>query len=200
MLPKVTVPEGVQHDVEVVKFTIGREDAARALWSYGSRSPTAGEYTKLVMQGEVMMSDTKAEIRDHYEPVYAAKGNCLVAGLGLGVVVQGMLLKTEVTKVTVIEKSQDVIDLVADHYYNMFGRERLEIICADIFEWKAPKNVRYDVAWYDIWRDLCTDNLSEMTKLHRKFGRKTDWQGSWGKSLLVSLKRREKKEANYFHW
>jgi hypothetical protein len=46
--------------------------------------------------------------------------------------------------------------------------------------------------WHDIWLDLCTDNLEGMGKLHRKYGRRTDWQGSWEKDRLLSHRRREK--------
>ena len=59
--------------------------------------------------------------------------------------------------------------------------KRVTIINADAFEWKPPKDQRYDVVWHDIWDNICGDNLPEMTKLHRKYGKKTDWQGSWCK-------------------
>lgn len=40
-----------------------------------------------------------------------------------------------------------------------------------------------------IWDSLCADNLEEMTKLKRRFGRRTDWQGCWGEYQC----RRDKK-------
>jgi len=102
--------------------------------------------------------------------------------------------KKEVDHITVIEKNQDVIDLVESHYHDMFGCDRFKVICADIFCWKPPKGVKYDMAWYDIWNDLCLDNLPEMHKLHRKFGCKTNWQGSWSREILNRKNRIEKRK------
>ena len=56
---------------------------------------------------------------------------------------------------------------------------KLNIICADALEWKPPKGTRYNAVWHDIWDNICGDNLDDMKKLHRKYGRRTNWQGSW---------------------
>ena len=50
---------------------------------------------------------------------------------------------------------------------------------ADALEYKPPRGEQYDVVWHDIWPNICTDNLPEMHKLHRKYGRRCNWQGSW---------------------
>lgn len=89
-----------------------------------------------------------------------------------------MLDKPAVDKVTVIEISPDVITLVGSYLKEHFGA-RLEIIEADAFTWQPPRGVRYGAVWHDIWDNICSDNLPEMHKLHRKYGRRTDWQGSW---------------------
>ncbi len=60
--------------------------------------------------------------------------------------------------------------------------ERVEIIKADIFDWKAPKctvGPRYEIAWFDIWNEICGDNVLEMTKLKRRYGKKALWKGCW---------------------
>jgi hypothetical protein len=64
----------------------------------------------------------------------------------------------------------------------MYG-DRVEIIQADAFSWKPPKNIRYGMVWHDIWPNICGDNYPEMKTLHRRYGRKADWQGSWCKGL-----------------
>jgi hypothetical protein len=38
-----------------------------------------------------------------------------------------------------------------------------------------------------------TDNLEDMHKLHRRFGRRADWQGSWGRSFLEHVRRQEQR-------
>jgi hypothetical protein len=59
------------------------------------------------------------------------------------------------------------------------GDDRLRVIHADALKWMPPKVMRWSVVWHDIWDDISVDNLNEMTKLHRRYGRRCDWQGSW---------------------
>ena len=139
------------------------------------------------------MSDTPDEMGDHYFAVQEAVGKCFIVGLGIGMVLNAMALKEAVKKVIVIEKSPEIIELVSDFYQEKFG-EKIEIICADIFEWKPPKEEYYDVVWFDIWDELCSDNLDEMSTLHRRFGKKAKWKGSWGKGLSQSMRRSEKRD------
>jgi spermidine synthase len=124
------------------------------------------------------MSDTPAELEDMYYFVYHAKGKVLINGLGLGAAVQAVLSKPEVEHVTVIEISEDVIKLVADHYLKRYG-DRLTIIHADALTWQPPKGQKFDTVWHDIWDSICTDNLEEMGRLHRRYGKRAAWQASW---------------------
>ena len=123
------------------------------------------------------MSDTPAEQRDHCEAVRRATGSCLLNGLGIGMVLKNILLKDDVTDVTVVEISQDLIDMVSPHYND----PRVTFVCSNAFDYKPPKGKRYNMVWHDIWDYICSDNLPEMTRLHRKYGRRADWQGSWCK-------------------
>ena len=137
----------------------------------------------------MVMSDTPDEIRDHLGAIYMAKGRCLVVGLGIGMVAQAMLRKPEVEHVTIVEKSSDVIQLVGPWLTAKFPG-RVTIVEADIFEWKPPKGERWTVAWFDIWDEICADNLPEMTTLHRRFARRVDWKGSWGRVQALRQERR----------
>jgi hypothetical protein len=200
-----SVPEGVSGNWEVKKFIVSDEDARfsalRSVFSFSSRgrSVPAGQYTGLYVDGQVMMSDTPSELRGNFGPVSVASGICLVSGLGLGCVVEGMLKKRDsqgrlaVDKVIVLEKSKDVIKLVGLYLLDRY-RDRLEIRNVDALEYKPPREERYDVVWHDIWLYLCEDNLEEMTKLHRRYGRKADWQGSWGREILK--RRRQQNRRN----
>jgi len=187
---KVDVPEGISGNWKVERFEVTEEDEKfqrlRALFSAGRYVP-AGHYTRLTHNNHVVMSDTPDEISDVMSAVWNAKGNVLINGLGLGIVTNAILQKPEVEHVTVIEISLDVIALVAEHYKTRFGN-RLEVILADAFEWKPPKGKWYNAVWHDIWNDICSDNLAEMHKLHRKYGRRADWQGSWCRHLCERYK------------
>jgi spermidine synthase len=78
-----------------------------------------------------------------------AKGRILVTGLGLGCVVRGLLANPAVEHVTCIEKSPDVMKLVAPY----MPRDRLTIIQADALEWAKFNEDHFDYAWHDLWTD-----------------------------------------------
>ena len=183
---QINVSDGKMNKWEVSTFEVTKEDLAitniRALLHPGGRTINPGKYKRLTRNGHLVMSNTQAEIRDLFEFIYKAKqgGNILINGLGLGVALTAILESNNIKSVTVIEKSVDVIALVEPSFLH---DKRVNIIHADAFEWKPPKGIRYSVVWHDIWDDICSDNLPEMAKLHRKYGRKTDWQGSWCKEL-----------------
>lgn len=185
---KVDVPEGQSGPWAVKKFTVSKKDAdfnnTRAMFSFGGggRDIMPGEYTKLVRNDATIMSDTPAEIRDHMKFVKIASlgGHILINGLGLGWAVEALLNADRVKTITVIEKSKDVIDLVKQHYYDKCPKDKhLIIVHADAFEYKPQKGQRYSAVWHDIWDNICGDNIEDMKKLHRKYGKRTDWQGSW---------------------
>lgn len=199
LIPQVTVPEGVSGIWKVERFTVSTEDSKMdSLYGsfHGNRFTPPGTYTRLTRNGFLIMSDTPDEMRDHLSPVHYAQGHILINGLGLGMVLNACLVKPEVEKATVIEMSEDVINLVGPHYKQLFG-DRVEIIHASAFDYKPPKEVRYGMVWHDIWGDLCSDNLEEMARLHRKYARKTEWQGSWGKEICLDQRKREKRDRWY---
>lgn len=196
---KVTVPEAENGEWQIKHTLVSDEDEKGERMracnpsSRGRFVPT-GLYTMLYHNGSLWMSDTPDEIRDHLSPIIEAKcrgGNILINGLGIGMVAGAIATLEHVSKVTIIEKSPEVIALVGPSLTEKFG-SKIEIIEADSYEFKPPKGVRYTVVWHDIWLDLCTDNLQFMAKLHRKYGRRTDWQGSWGKELLKYHRQRER--------
>ena len=150
-----------------------------------------GEYTFLYRGNTLVMSDTPNEKRDHYKAIYNAKGRCLIAGLGIGMVLNAIAQKEEVTHIDVVELSSEVIQLVAPYYLKLYPN-KITFHNYSIFDWKPEKNTKYDMAWFDIWDNLCIDNLEEMSKLHRKFGKSAKWKGSWGKELLQYEREKEK--------
>ena len=183
MLQKVDLPDMENGEWRISHFTPEHPDMY-ALF-HGRLSVEVGEtYTRLHRGHTLVMSDTPAEMRDHYAPVRNASGICLINGLGIGMVLKNILLKPDVTKVYVIEISQELIDLVSPYYDD----PRVEFICCDAYEYQPPKGIRYNMVWHDIWDTICEDNLPEMTKLHRKYGRRTDWQGSWCKDTCLRLR------------
>ena len=194
---KVDVPEGTSGRWTVERFTVSKKesDFDRMIAIVGSgrgRFVPPGSYTSLKRGDHMIMSDTPDEIRDHRGFIYSATGRVLIAGLGLGVVLQAVARKPEVTHVTVIEKSPDVIKLVEAHWRTKPWGKKFEVVEADIFDWKLPRGVTYDHLWIDIWDDLCLDNLAEMGKLSRKFARAIPNRSSWGHGFLKAEQRRSR--------
>ena len=193
---QVSVPEGADGAWEVSRFEIDAKAAehdrlmADIAGFQGRRVMPVpeGSYTKLTRNNYLVMTDTPSEMWDHMDPVRRATGSVLLAGLGLGMVLQAILDKDEVEHVTVIEKSPEVIRLVGPHYQC----DRLAIIEADIFEWKPKRGQKFDAAWFDIWDDKCGDNLEGMSKLKRKFARRAKWKGCWSEGHVRSMQRRSR--------
>jgi hypothetical protein len=182
---KVEVPEGTSGDWSVQRFEVTRRKASLfnlRLIRDGQRRRVVplGWYTRLVRGHQVVMSDTPAEAHENFQAYSKARGRVLINGLGLGFVLKAILTKRDVV-VTVVEKSEDVIRLVGPSFRD---DPRVEIICADALTWRPARGERFDVAWHDIWDDICEDNKSDMRALRRAYARKTDWQGCWSAEYL----------------
>ena len=177
---ELNLQEGQSGDWKLSKFSVSEDEARlfniRCLMNgYPQRRIQVGEYWKLTRGGTIVMSNTPAEIRDHIKFIQEAQGKVLIAGLGLGMVLQEVLKKDTVTKVTVVELSQDVINLVGKSYQD----PRLEIVNEDIFKFKPFEH--YDYAWFDIWDDISGDEYVQMKKLSLKFRRYVSHSDCWCK-------------------
>lgn len=191
---EINVPNGTSNDWEVDEFSVDKNDVSQmiSLMKTG-RGVREGTYKRLKRGSTIVMSNTPDEIRDFIYAFSGVKGKVLINGLGLGVTVKYLLANPDITDVIVIEKSKDVIDLVADTYKK---DKRFKVINSDCFEYSPPKGESYDFVWHDIWDYITSDNLEEMKKLHRKYGRRTKSQASW---CRYECERQEKQDRNH-HW
>lgn len=197
-LPKhipVKVPDGESGPWKVYSYEVSKEAetysrmrAAIARSELGRWVP-AGTYKGLKRGGEIIMSNTPDEIKDCYDFFRNASGRVLINGLGLGIALDVILHKVKkddthaVTEVYVIEKSCDVINLVASTFLK---DKRVHIILSDAFEYKPQ--VDFDTVYHDIWDNICSNNLVGMKKLHYKYGKRANWQGSWCREKCKNLK------------
>lgn len=190
LLQKSSIPCGSNGVWAVENFVVSKDeaqvDALRASINGSRRCTPAGKYTKLVRNNVLVMSDTPDEIRDNAHAIRKAHslgGFVLINGLGLGLTVKGILKSKKVKKVTVIEISPEVINLVGTHLLKEFP-ERLEIVNANAFDYKPKKGDKFSVVWHDIWDYICSANKPEMTKLKRKYARRCEWQGCWSEHFM----------------
>ncbi len=196
------IPEGESGEYRIEHFEITLKEAEReemrSIYSrnYLGRMTRPGRFCRLI-RGEgwsrdILMSDTDAERNTNRDVVRAAHGDVLLAGLGLGMVVCPIAQKGEVSSITIVEISQEVIDLVEPYLCKYLGgdAEKVTIICEDIFEYVPTQ--KFDVIYFDIWGDVCGDEYEDTKKLHRKFSRKLvrdgdHFMGSWMRWLIKDL-------------
>lgn len=197
------VPAGKLGDVSVEHMTITDGGGIHAmLHGYGTRN---GTYAILKIRRGVVMSDTDMERRSNVGAAINAKGDVLIGGLGLGMIVCPMLRKPAVTSVTVIEVNPDVAALVepairrwADAQ-GLAHQDRLTIVQGDVFTWKPAKGQKFDAIYFDIWPDISEDNLDGIARLHNRaksWKRPGGWMNSWQAGLLRS-RRRDDRRRNY---
>jgi hypothetical protein len=180
------VPDGNSGDWAVQSFEVSEEAAKLENLRHSLRGASwamirPGVYKRLLCPGGVMMSNTPMELRTNQWIIAKAKGRVLINGLGLGCVLTAILKKPEVTEVWVVEREKDVIDLV---WPTFASDPRCKLIHADALEYRPPKGVRFDVVWHDIWLTICADNLNDMKRLHRRYGRISDKQASWCREII----------------
>lgn len=194
------LPEGALGVAKVSHFEIDARTAGftrlREVVTGGrEKSIPVGRYAQLFVGDTLMMSDTPMERTSNYGVVQNARGHVLIAGLGLGMILHPILAKPEVTRVTVVEKYEDVAKLVGP---TLPHQDKLDLVVGDILTWAPPKGTKYDTIYFDIWPTIDPDNLPQMARLHRRFAsRKTPgaWMDSWKRDELQARKRREARNA-----
>ena len=186
------VPEQKIGSASVKHFTITEPEARfnnmRAAMHGGRREDEVepGRFARLMVSGGLMMSDTHGERWSNWVACRDAKGDVLIAGLGLGMLAVAMSLKESVRSITIVENNSDVIALVGPH----IASEKITVVHGDIFTWLPGRGQKWDCIWFDIWPHVCTDNLKQIAQLHQKFkARKRLWMRSWRHDDLLHRRR-----------
>ena len=183
----VTIPDCEKGDWKVRNFELRDMEFGLAnLRSLRDGVPEAvvssGKYVRLQNSNGVVMSNTQLEYRTNKPFIDAAHGNVLVAGLGLGMVLNPLASKLEVEHITVVEVDPDVIALVLPHYEHI---KNLTVICDDIMDFEPKEsNVKFDVAMFDIWPCMAVENLLDMQVLEDLF-ENIPQKFFWSKEILL---------------
>lgn len=150
-------------DYALGKFTIRQNDSYAI---FHGISP--GNYVRLCHRGEVVMSDTDMEKRTNARFVVNAHGNVLIGGLGIGMILLAIQDKSDVEKIIVVEKSEEVIALVKDQ---LPLNNKVEIVHADVWEYVPP--CKFNTIYLDIWNyintDVYRDSMKPLISRYRKF-------------------------------
>lgn len=145
---------------------------------------TAGTYVRLVdkHKSQIVMSNTPMEVHTNYEFMRRSNGHVLVGGLGLGLILNVIQDKEEIETITVVELFQEVIDLVKPQ---LPLNDKVNIIQGDILQWWPENGQKWDTIYFDIWNNISEDNMEDMKRLHRRFGKRLNrdnpkcWMNSW---------------------
>lgn len=92
----------------------------------------------------VVMSDSQHEQRLNRRIIEGAHGDMLLLGYGLGFIIQLLMINPAVTSITIIEKQQEVLDLVASQ---LMLNEKVRVVLADALEWMP--DMQFDVIYDD---------------------------------------------------
>lgn len=174
------IPKGKSGDFSIKHYRVTKQDVKsariRQIWQHDEILPKVGKVTILAKKTDsswkdhdVVMSDSEFDKHANQEIVRIANGNVLIAGLGIGMIILPLLKNKYVKKITVIEREQDVINLVYKHIKKHDKSNKLEIIHDDILKVELPKEKKFDVIFFDIWNDVCGDNYQLMKELRKKF-------------------------------
>jgi len=146
---------------------------------------TGGPYTVLYqkMYGHWLniMQDTEAEYSEHDWLMSRLSGDILIGGLGIGMINIPLLASSDITSVTIVEKNQDVIDLV---WANCAKDDRFTIVCDDINTWDPDATdglptTSWDVGWFDTWLTFDEKLSDYITRINNKYGSYVTEIGGW---------------------
>lgn len=126
---------------------------------------------------EIVMEDSRQELRRHMPIWLAAHGRVLVTGLGLGCVVRGLLASPAVEHVDVVEIDAGIIRVVGTEFAR---NPRVKLHCGDALTYRFPPETRWDCAWHDLWTEAGGEalHLQHVELLHR-FRDRCESQGAW---------------------
>lgn len=221
------IPEGRSGDFYIKHFDVTPEMAfmfnlehvARSAYSGVNMECEAGPCCSLMFDSDdaelfpagfgTMMSDAQMERRSNRRVLREAHGDVLIAGLGLGLILTVIPFKDSVRSVTVIEQSQDVVNLVwpslhASAMESLWGGafDKVNICMGDCYDWKPPRRTKtsaskkYDCIYLDIWPDISHENLPGIAKLKRRYthwlnkSNPSAWMGAWVEAELKEVKER----------
>jgi hypothetical protein len=145
-------------------------------------------YYYLMIDGKQWMAydvNTHLEAYEVYSHYQLAEGNVVVTGLGFGARENWILSKKEVTKLTIIEKSKELINLHYTLNSEFLNDERVEIINVDALDYKGECDVllldHYELDDYEYI-------LADVKKIQDKINCKKMW--FWPFERIIMHSRR----------
>jgi len=115
---------------------------------------------------ECIMSSNLFERLTNQNFINSAKGDVIIFGLGLGLILFPLLEDEEINSITVIDKSVDIIDNLGPIIKNYDVNNKLTIINGDAFTYYQQLNdVKFDVMYFDYWNIVDRTIYNDMETL-----------------------------------
>jgi hypothetical protein len=144
-----------------------------------------GDYFVLYNNGDRWMvynKDKDFEVKDMYSSYDLAYGDVIISGLGFGILALWLCSKPEVSSVTVIEVSEDVIKIFKD---NNLIPEKLTIINDNMITYETDKE--YDVLLLDHYERQTFDwRLKDINRICARINHKSFW--AWSLEAIYLFK------------
>lgn len=137
-----------------------------------------------------MMSNHLSEIETCNIFSDNARGDVLIFGLGLGIVVFPLLKDESIKSITIIEHDKSLIDVVGFFLSSQDVCCKLSIIHGDAFTHHRDLHEKYDTIWFDIWSRLERSTVDEIEYLHKVYKKNLKDENS----LMLSWCYEEMKE------
>lgn len=149
---------------------------------YLSTLTVGKEYTILHDKtlGKTMMSNHEFELLTNQKFVNAAKGNVLIFGLGLGLIIHPLLESDDVKTIDIVEIDCGLIDEIYPILVACDNQSKVNVIYEDAFTFDTDK--MYDTIYFDIWSVIDEQAFGEMKLLANKFEKNLapgGWMDSW---------------------
>jgi hypothetical protein len=191
---EVDIPDAVEGNFSITHDTIGANKdidvvSMRNMVFMGYKHlkiklPYSYKVTQLKQDGGTWMSDVPNEIFSLSMGIDEANGHVLVGGLGLGYCVQKMANKKSVKWVTVVEKSAEVIKLVAPY----LKKDNVEVIHDDLYDYLKKTKNKFDYCYYDIWASTgereIIEHIIPLRKLSKRVLRPNGKMRCWGEDEM----------------
>lgn len=137
---------------------------------------------QLLINDKCWMSTLSKEIETQQEFLNNAKGDILIGGLGLGVVLFPLLKNQLVTSITVIENNIYVLSLIS----KLFKNKHIKFIHKNIYDYIPEK--KFDTIWIDIFRLYPNEEeITSLNLLYRPYLKDNGWFGLWTPNKPIIL-------------
>jgi hypothetical protein len=169
--PELKLP--VYHPVELGVWALRKFENVPQL-GYFQDWQGAGPIYALLQDGQSWMSTAWDELDSQAPHVAAAQGHVVVMGAGMGVVLYNILANPEVSRVTLVERDAQVIEILRQitDFDEWQGIDKLRIEIVDAFDFQPAAPVDY--LYVDIWADPgARQSLTDMQQIQQNVHAKT---------------------------